>query len=64
MRGARKIDNGKRGSHAEGHLPHLLFPRYENRKIERRVRERYQKINGKNEGWHANQAEVFLKLSV
>ena len=42
IRGVHKKGYRKWGSHAEGQLPHSLYPQHDNRKIERRVRERYQ----------------------
>ena len=56
IRRAYRKCNRKWRSHADGQLPHSLYPLHENREIERRVR--YQKISGKvgnlekNEGWH------------
>ena len=41
-----KKGNWKRGSHAEGQLPHSLYTPYENRKMKGRMRERHQMISG------------------
>ena len=37
--------NRKLGSHAEGQLPHSLYPPHENRNMEARVRERHLMIS-------------------
>ena len=44
VKGAHKIGNRKRRSHAEGQLPHPLYSPNENRNMERR--EKHQKISG------------------
>ena len=43
---AHKKGNRKRGSHANGQIPHSLYPPHENINMERRLRERHQKISG------------------
>ena len=49
IRGAHKKSNRKREPHADCQQPHSLYPPHDNREMEGRVREKYQKISGEIE---------------